>query len=281
MPNPDRLLATIDRAIIAIRDTPGREGRVIDLSDVDDVVVAGDLHGQVGLLQSLLALADLAGRPRRHLVIQELIHGPYTYPDGSDKSHQMVDLFCALKCQYPNRVHYLMGNHELAQWTDNPVSKGDSDLNQSFIDGIESAYLGRGTEIYQAYRRLFAELPLLLRTPNRVVLTHSIPSARHAARFSEAKLRADPPREEEYRPDGCVSALVWGRDVGTANAEVFATAVGANLLITGHIPTETGYRVPNPRQLILDCSRNPAAVCLFPATSPLTQTELLEGIHML
>ena len=71
-------------------------------------MVAGDLHGNVDNFRRLLAIADLERHPRRHLVLQEIVHGRSHYPNGSDKSHQMVDLAAALKCQYPKRTHWIL-----------------------------------------------------------------------------------------------------------------------------------------------------------------------------
>lgn len=54
MPDPDRLLNTLSRAIAAFRATPGRRGRVVTLPDTAEVMVAGDLHGQVAYFRRLL-----------------------------------------------------------------------------------------------------------------------------------------------------------------------------------------------------------------------------------
>src|SRR5947209_6550944 len=117
MPDPIRHLTTLRRAVVAFRSTPGRRGRVGYLEDVDEVLVAGDLHGNLENFKTVLQRAELAAHPRRHLVLQEVVHGPHRYPAGGDKSHQLLDLLAALKCQFPRQVHFLMGNHELAQWT--------------------------------------------------------------------------------------------------------------------------------------------------------------------
>lgn len=109
MPNPERLLQTLRRAIDAFRATPGRHGRVISLTNVTEVLVVGDLHGNVANFRLALQRANLRLYPQRHLVLQELIHGPFRYPDGGDKSHQLLDLTAALKCEFPERVHYLLG----------------------------------------------------------------------------------------------------------------------------------------------------------------------------
>ena len=59
------------------------------------VLVAGDLHGHVENFRQLLIRADLANHPRRHFVLQEVLHGPFLYPGGGEKSHQLLDLVAA------------------------------------------------------------------------------------------------------------------------------------------------------------------------------------------
>src|SRR5262249_23734380 len=156
---------------------------------------------------------DLANYPRRHLVLQEVVHGPNRYPDnGGDKSHQLLDLVAALKSQFTRQVHYLPGNHEFGQLTGRAILKGDDNLNESFERGVATAYRDRAAEVYAAYLELIAAAPLILRTSNRVVLTHSLPSA---LKFEHFRL-ADLEREsvpEDMDSNGSVHLLVWGRDV--------------------------------------------------------------------
>src|SRR5436305_624302 len=112
MPDPARLLTTLARAVHLYRATPGRRGRLVELRDVSEVMVVGDLHGNLENFRRLLLRADLGKQPNRHLVLQEIVHGKWEYADGSDRSHQLFDVVAALKCQYPSRVHLLPGNHE-------------------------------------------------------------------------------------------------------------------------------------------------------------------------
>src|SRR5436309_765622 len=99
MPHPERLLNTLRQAAAAFRTTPGRSGRLVRLDAGAEVLVAGDLHGSVENFRALLQLADLAREPQRHLIVQELVHGLLSYPEGGDKSHQLLDVVAALKCQ--------------------------------------------------------------------------------------------------------------------------------------------------------------------------------------
>jgi len=72
-----------------------------------------------------------------------------------------------------------------------------------------------------------------------------------------------------------VHSLVWGRDVSASNVEAFLKHVDADFLITGHIPADGGFALPNDRQIILDAMGTPAGYCLFPADQPLTYKELV------
>ncbi len=281
MPDPQRLLSTLSRSTRTHWETPGRRGRLVHLQDVDEVLVAGDLHGNLENFRRLLQRADLGTHPRRHLVLQEIIHGPGEYANGSDRSHQLFDVVAALKCQYPARVHLLPGNHEMAQFTDRLIAKNDRPLNLLFLQGVETAYGTRAREIYTAYGEVVASLPLALRTPNRVFLSHSLPSASQLEAFDPALLESDEVAESEWLPGGRFYALVWGRDVSQANAEAFLKIVDADLLITGHIPCEHGYDTPNDRQVILDSMGEPAAYCLFPTDRPLTHQELVACVASL
>ena len=278
MPSPDRMLNVLRRAIDFVKATPGRTGHLVRLQNCTEVLVAGDLHGHVPNFQVVLKAADLAAHPARHLVLQEVIHGQFRYPSGGDKSHQLVDLFAALKCQFPDRVHLLPGNHELAQWTDRPVGKADEPLNDLFRQGVNETYGSAGPEVYRAYCDLFRALPVALRTPNRVFLSHTLIPGRNLETFDPQKLEYERYEDREFVPGGTVYGLLWGRDTSEKTAAEFLHKVDADLLVSGHIPTDTGYVAPNPRQLIVDCSQTPAAYVLFPADRPITHDELVKGV---
>ena len=275
------MLTILRQALTLVRGTPGRRGHTLRLADCEDVLVTGDLHGQIGHFQALLKAADLAGHPRRHFVMQEVVHGKYRYPGGGDKSHQLVDLFAALKAQYPSRVHYIPGNHELAQWTGRPVMKADENLNALFEDGVREAYGAEaGPEVYRTYLELFQALPMALRASNGVLICHTLPSARAMPLFDPARLEREQFEPADFEPGGTVHSLLWGRDTSPANIEEFLRRMDAKLLVSGHIANEAGFLVPNGQQVIVDCSESPAGYILFPADRPLTHAELVACIRV-
>lgn len=282
MPDPDRLLRTLYKAIDAVRQTPGRSGRFVQLASATELLVAGDLHGHIGNFQEIHKAADLANNPNRHLVLQEVIHGKSAYPGGGDKSHQLVDLFSALKCQFPRQVHMILGNHELAQWTNRMVMKEDRDLNAVFREGVLEAYgLEKGEGIYNTYLRLFGTLPLAIRTANRVFISHSLPRAKHLERFELRHLETDAFPPEDLTVGGSVYELLWGRDTKESTCIAFLQKVDCDWLVSGHITCNAGFAMPNSRQLILDCCDSPAAYALIPTDRALSAEDFKATVRTL
>jgi Calcineurin-like phosphoesterase len=282
LPAPNRMLTHLRKAIALVRATPGRRGHIVDLQNCSDVIVAGDLHGHVGHFQIMLQSADLAHHPMRHFVLQELIHGKFRHPKGGDKSHQLVDLFAALKNQFPKQVHYIPGNHEMAQWTKRPVLKADENLNSLFEEGVTEAYGPEfGPQMYTAYLELFQALPVVLRTPNRVLICHSMPSARVLPMFDPKRLEANVHDPADLQPGGAVHSILWGRDATRETAIGFLEKMNADLLVSGHIACEDGFAVPNDKQVVLDCAESPAGFVQFSTDRALTHTELVGCVRIM
>jgi hypothetical protein len=128
---------------------------------------------------------------------------------------------------------------------------------------------------------MLTAVPLALRTPNRIFLSHSLPGASRLDAFDSALLEQDECDAEQLRPGGGLHALVWGRDTRLGTVTAFLQKVDADLLISGHIPCERGFDTPNERQLLLDSMGTPACYCLFPTGRPLSHAELLAGVATL
>jgi hypothetical protein len=282
MPDPQKVLTTVRRATELFRSTPGRHGGIVEPEDADEFMVVGDLHGNIPTFKQVLTLAALAKNPRRHLVLQELVHGKWSYPDdGGDRSHQLVDLVSALKCQYPDRVHLILGNHELSELTGRPIGKNGVYLNVLFREGLATAYGAMADAINEAYHLLFSSLPLAVRTPNRVFLCHTVPDAIDLERIDLEVLRTGVWPPESMVRGGTVYALTWGRDTSPETADRFAELVDADWFITGHQPCDEGFRQANHRQIIIDGTDPYPAYCLFPAREPVTIESLLGAVKLI
>lgn len=282
MPDPTKVLSILRRAATLLRATPGREGSIVCLREPDEIMVVGDLHGHVHTFAAALKRAALDQHPRRHLVLQELVHDPRVRPDEDiDRSHRLVDLVCTLKCQYPDRVHVLLGNHELSELTERSIAKNGVYLNALFRQGIEASYGALADEFSRAYKEVFASLPVAIRAPNRVFICHTLPDGPLLDGLDLEALRAMPWPPEALKRGGTIYALTWGRDTDPESADRFARFVDADLFITGHHPCDHGYRAANHRHLILDATDPYPAYCLFNAREPATLESLLAGVQYL
>jgi hypothetical protein len=280
MPDVERLLRTLEKAAVYFRETPVRKGLRLDLPPyVEELVIVGDLHGNVENFQRALRLANLGAHPRRHLVVQELLHGPFRYDAGGCRSHQLLDLIGALKCTYPERVHYVAGNHEMTELLGQPIVKDGERMDVAFARGLAHAYGPNASRVRDAYRALLASLPLVLVAPNGLVISHSLPSREvwdpeRAARV----LGASSLMELNVERGSPAYELLWGRDESEEATRHFLESLGGSLAITGHLPCREGYRLPNPYRLVLDASSHPACACLVSLKKPVTTDALQRGL---
>jgi hypothetical protein len=246
-----------------------------------DVVVSGDLHGNLDNLRAIWKLADLDAHPNRHLVLQEFVHGTARYPQGGCMSHRMLDLLAALKVKYPQRLHLVLGNHELSQWTGRKIAKDDVYFNDLFEEGVARVYGERSKEILEAYDHLFASMLLGVLLPSRVLVCHSIPEARHLATFDPSVFERMGLSEEDLGKGSSVYQLVWGRDVREETATRFAEMMDVEILVTGHIAQEAGYAIPNSKQIILDSMASPATIAFLPVQPSYPTDRLASFIRFL
>lgn len=278
----EKVLSELAQASRANRETPGRKGCTVVLPDEPgtEVLISGDLHGHRANFLALQKAAALDVHPKRHLVLQEVCHGGPSYPNGGCMSHKTLEDVARLKLRYPQRFHFLLGNHELSELTDYPIQKNRQILNLQFRLGMLQMYGLETERVRNAYAEFLITCPLAVRLPGGVFVCHSIPeqvdmNGFNVSVFSRELGPADVQQHTE------AFDLVWGRDYRAENAAAFARLVDARVLINGHEPCPQGFSVPNPFQVILDCSNRPAAYVVLPTDRPLTQQDVVDRITLL
>ncbi len=265
------------------RDHPDRVGNVVVLSaeSADEVMITGDLHGHRHNFNSIRRVADLKNHPRRHLILQEVCHGGPTYPaNGGCMSHTLLEDVAKTITEFPGRVHFLLGNHELAELTDYPIQKNNQMLNLVFRLGLQQAYGLAADKVREASFPFIRSCPLAVRLPGGVFCTHSIPQASDTSPF-DMSIFHRPLEAGDFHGRTPIFDLVWGRDYREDNAEAFATQVKAEVLINGHEPCTTGFSTPNSRQVILDCCNDKACYVILPTDRTWTQAEVVQRIARL
>jgi len=176
----EQVISNYRQATEANEDSPFRQGNVIvlDADDADDCMITADLHGHRRNYNKILKIADLENHPRRHLILQEVCHGGPTYPtNGGCMSHSMLEDVAKLKAQYPNRVHFLLSNHELAEMTDYPILKSKKMLNLMFRLGMQEMYGPATEKVREAYVAFLRSCPLAIRLPGGILSVTPRPSA--------------------------------------------------------------------------------------------------------
>jgi hypothetical protein len=278
----EQVIETMRTATAHNFDLPSRVGSVIELNSElgDEILVAADIHGNRINFDKLVGIADLSSNPRRHLVMQEVCHGGPTYPAGGCMSHLLLEDVASLKNAFPDRFHFILSNHELAELTDFAIMKSGKMLNLTFREGLRQLYGERSEQVRHAYLEFLASCPLAVRLASGVFICHSIPEKMDRDGFGieifDRRLE-----RQDFQPRGPVFRLVWGRDFREENALAFANLVEADLLVHGHEPCAEGFQVPNAKQVILDCCCDEACYAILPIHGQLTQQELVARITKL
>ncbi len=267
-----KLKSTYALAIRANMEDKYRQGDLVVLPKEGDVVVMGDLHGNLKNFNKVVSAIDLASHPNRHLILQEPTH---TYEAQEDRSFLLIDEIVFLKSQYPHQVHIILGNHELSEITGKEILKGGICYNILFLEGMKKEY---GQE-FDAIRELMLDfmktMPLACIAPNKIFICHSTPLKKYVHHYSLSFFRQGTGNKEKDK--AMVEKLVWGRDLSQQAADEFATRVGCDILIVGHTACKRGYQVPNTRHIILDSKGNFAATLHFKLHRSYTQKYLIKN----
>ena len=279
----ENILTTFDAAAEANRRTPGRHGSTVSIAGgaAEEVMVTGDLHGHRRNFNLICKIAALDEHPCRHLVLQEVCHGGPAYEEsGGCMSHVILEDVAALKVKFPERVHFLLGNHEMAELNDYPIQKNRQLLNLMFRIGLQQMYGSDADQVREAVLRFLWSCPLAVRLPWGLLIAHSLPEEVDRRGFDPAVL------DRELTADDCLDQadafrLLWGRDYRRENARAFCDLVGAKLLVTGHEPCPEGFVAPNPQQVILDCCGGMGAYVILPVDEELSQAEILDRVKLL
>ena len=294
----ERIIEQYNRATEANFATPGRydcnksdspqqgrgeQGTVVWITPelADEVMITGDLHGHRRHFNAIRKIAALDANPRRHLILQEVCHGGPTYPqNGGCMSHAMLEDVAKLKATFPKRVHFLIGNHELAEITEYPIQKNREMLNLSFRLGLQQMFGPASDKVREAYIEFLQSCPLAVRLPHGEFISHSIPENVDSPGFDKTIFNRPLDPTELYERSS-IFDLLWGRDYRPENARAFAEIVDARILITGHEPCSEGYAAPNDVQVILDCCGEKGCYLMMPTDQELSHEEIIERIEKL
>lgn len=244
------------------REEEHLRGSTLQLPNYGQLVATGDLHGHRRNFERLVNFCDLDNAPTRHIVLHEIIHEEPQGLAALDMSHEVLLAAAQWKIEFPEQVHFLQSNHELAQLTEQDISKGGRIVTYSFLAGLRQSYGSGSDEVADAVMEFLGTYPLAIRTANRVLMTHSLPSPHVMSRF-DAGVLARRPTGADLRDGGSAYYLVWGRHQTADQLAALAQTWDVDWFICGHQPQEFGYAVVHERMLILASDHNHGVMLPF------------------
>jgi len=268
----------LQRAAQYNREDPLLRGSLMVFPNYGQLVMTGDLHGHRRNFDKLRRFCDLERFAPRHVILHELIHEELPSFAAPDTSHELLLEAAKWKCEFPDQVHFLLSNHELAQLTNSEISKNGRIVTQAFEESVRSAYGRDGAAVIEAVHALIRSYPLAGRTPNRVFISHSLPGARELPTF-DATVFSRIPGPVDLSDGGSAHALVWGRYQTEAVIGTLRELLDADFFLCGHQPQEMGYDVAHDRMIILASDHNHGVFLTLDLSKPVTLESLTRNIR--
>ena len=280
MNQADQAAQTLLHAADLNRNDPLLHGSLLALPRYGQVVMTGDLHGHRRNLERLKHFCNLKQFQARHVILHEIIHEEVESLTGLDHSCEVLLDAAQWKIDFPEQVHFIQSNHELAQLTRHDITKNGRIVTLAFEQGVREAFGDGGDRVLEAVNAYIRSLPLAGRTPNRVFLSHSLPSPRDVPVFDPSVLTRVPTDEDLY-DGGPAHVLVWGR-YHTADAlAVMRDWLDVDFFVCGHQPQDTGYDVVHDQMVILASDHNHGVFLALDLSKPPTIESLTRSIRPL
>lgn len=256
-------------------DDPRRKGNVVHVEG--EIIVSGDIHGNRRGLAKIIGYAALNNSRNRCLVIQEIIHGPLDPASGHDRSVELMLRAARLKINYPEKVLFLLGNHDVAQLAGGEITKEGRGVCNAFAAGLADAFGEEAEEVMQAVFEFIRSMPLAVRSRNGVFIAHSLPSpGRMEAAGVEILQR--PYVFNDFHRGGSVYDWTWGRNQTDEQMDALARKLDVKFFILGHRHLRLGAEPLGTRAITIDCSHEQGAIISFSDDKPLDLESALQQV---
>lgn len=271
-----------------------RRGSVDSIDAPGKLIATGDLHDNPVAFSKLTRLANMtlnepymeqappAGEPC-HLTLHEIIHSDRLV-NGMDMSYRALVRVADLKARYPEHVHALLGNHELAQYTNAGVLKDGVRCVDVFNDAVAFTFGDDAERVDEACKAFIRSLPIALEvhTPRGTILcAHSVPAAAGMARFDAEIIRRDL-HDDDYIPrTGSAYLMTWGRGYDEQSLEDLVERWGVYMFILGHEKAEDGVKFVQPNAIILASDHDKGTYLPIDLDNPPTPASAMSQVKWL
>jgi protein phosphatase len=260
--NLDEFLQLTDNTVSLLRKEPNQgrtwrtTGRLIEMPTEGEAIVVGDLHGDLETLTQILDVSEFFQKAQNGKPSMLVFLGDYG--DRGILSPEVYHVVMTLKTSFPERVILLRGNHE-----------GPDDLLASPHDlpiHLHNKFGERSTEAYAKLKQLFSQLHTAVTIGESYILLHGGVPSQAKSRDDLAYAHVKHPREnyleeilwsdpEESLKGTYPSPRGAGKLFGQDVTERFLKMMNAAILIRGHEPADTGFKINHAGRILTIFSR--------------------------
>ncbi|MFA6187050.1 MAG: metallophosphoesterase [Phycisphaerae bacterium] len=232
-----------------------RQHNLVLLPNKGEVMVSGDIHGHRRNFERVVSYANLEKNPDRHLVLQEIIHGGPEDEQGGCLSFDLLIDAVRLKLEFPDRVHFILANHDTAFITNSEVMKNGKEMNAAMRSAMRRRFGNKTKEVESAIERFLFSQPLAVKCANGIWISHSLPSDRMIEKFDFTIFDRQLKVIDVVRPNSAY-LLTWGRRQSKETIRLFAEKLGVDFFVLGHQVQESGWMSDNEKLIIIDSQHN-------------------------
>jgi protein phosphatase len=228
-------------------------GGLVEISEIENLVVVGDLHGDSRTLAAILRAIDhdsFLKNPLNKLVFLG------DYVDRGSDSAGVLGTVCRLKRTSPGSVVLIRGNHEAP--SEFPFSSHDLPYE------LGARFPRQAREIYGRVLALFGQMTLATVVGSSLLLVHGgLPTEPDAPENYRARISV---AQENHIRDRVMEELLWndprtigsdwersprglGRHFGPAVTERWLAATKTRVVVRGHEPCR-GYRIDHDGKVL-------------------------------
>lgn len=220
--------------------------KIVEISGEGRLIIISDLHGNLDDYKKYLSVIEKLDKKDHVVITGDFIHGNGSETDGS------IEILESIKDKFESEdnFHVLLGNHEWAHVVDRPVFKGFTNQKEQFEDLLKEKFDNEWEEKLEEYTSFFRELPLTLRTENKLFISHAGPPT-EIKNIDEIANISD----SEYLSSKILFEILWNRseDYKEKDLDSFLDIVDCNFSIVGHTPVD-GIKIVHNKQLIISSS---------------------------
>jgi len=254
-------IETVDKAMSLLKNENGQFGnltivnRLVKLEPLGEVLVIGDLHGDLGSLIIILQKSRFLEKMEKTKEATLIFLGDYG--DRGDKSAEIYYAILEVKMAFSKQVVLLRGNHEAPK----DLLGYPHDLPLQFQNRFGKDW----KTTYEKTRALFGCLYNAVFVEDRYLVVHGgvSPKIRSLQDIAQA---------QENRNEALLEDLLWsdpdenikcisssprgaGKLFGKQVTEEVLGKLNTKILIRGHEPSETGFKINHDGKVLTLFSR--------------------------